>query len=100
MIKAATEKMGKVDTKGFADALHGLTITAAKEPGILMDATFDANGDIDRTGFPRRGRRGQAGRQAGAAEARQLRPRVLNLSPLAGRGRSRAGARLRVRGSE
>jgi branched-chain amino acid transport system substrate-binding protein len=51
MIKAATEKMGKVDSKGFADALHGLTITAAKEPGILMDATFDANGDIDRQGF-------------------------------------------------
>jgi branched-chain amino acid transport system substrate-binding protein len=51
MIKAATEKMGKVDSKGFADALHGLTITAAKEPGILMDVTFDANGDIDRQGF-------------------------------------------------
>jgi branched-chain amino acid transport system substrate-binding protein len=51
MIKATTEKMGKVDSKGFADALHGFTITAAKEPGILMDATFDANGDIDRQGF-------------------------------------------------
>jgi branched-chain amino acid transport system substrate-binding protein len=51
MIKAATEKMGKVDPKGLADALHGLTITAAKEPGILMDVTFDANGDIDRQGF-------------------------------------------------
>jgi branched-chain amino acid transport system substrate-binding protein len=51
MIKATTEKMGKVDSKGFADALHGFTITAAKEPGILMDVTFDANGDIDRQGF-------------------------------------------------
>ncbi len=51
MIKAATEKMGKVDPKGVADALHGLTITAAKEPGILMDVTFDQNGDIDRQGF-------------------------------------------------
>lgn len=51
MIKAATEKMGKVDSKGVADALHGLTITAAKEPGILMDVTFDQNGDIDRQGF-------------------------------------------------
>ena len=51
MIKAATEKMGKADPKGLADALHGLTITAAKEPGILMDVTFDANGDIDRQGF-------------------------------------------------
>lgn len=51
MIKAATEKMGKVDSKGVADALHGLTVTAAKEPGILMDVTFDQNGDIDRQGF-------------------------------------------------
>jgi branched-chain amino acid transport system substrate-binding protein len=51
MIKAATEKMGKVDAKGVADALHGLTVKAASEPGILMDATFDQNGDIDRQGF-------------------------------------------------
>ena len=51
MIKAATEKMGKLDSKAFADTLHGLTIKAANEPGILMDATFDANGDIDRQGF-------------------------------------------------
>ena len=51
MIKAATEKMGKVDSKGVADALHGLTIKAADQPGILMDVTFDENGDIDRQGF-------------------------------------------------
>ena len=51
MIKATTEKMGKVDPKAFADNLHGLTIKAANEPGILMDATFDQNGDIDRQGF-------------------------------------------------
>jgi branched-chain amino acid transport system substrate-binding protein len=51
MIKATTEKMGKVDAKAFADNLHGLTIKAANEPGILMDATFDQNGDIDRQGF-------------------------------------------------
>jgi branched-chain amino acid transport system substrate-binding protein len=51
MIKAATEKMGKVDSAGVADALHGMTIKVADEPGILMDATFDANGDIDRQGF-------------------------------------------------
>lgn len=51
MIKAATQKMGKVDPKGVADALHGLTIKAAEEPGILMDVTFDQNGDIDRQGF-------------------------------------------------
>ena len=51
MIKATTEKMGKVDAKAFADTLHGLTIKAANEPGILMDVTFDADGDIDREGF-------------------------------------------------
>ena len=51
MIKATTEKMGKVDPKAFADNLHGLTIKAANEPGILMDVTFDQNGDIDRQGF-------------------------------------------------
>jgi branched-chain amino acid transport system substrate-binding protein len=51
MIKAATEKMGKVDSKAFADTLHGLTIKAANEPGILMDVTFDQNGDVDRQGF-------------------------------------------------
>ena len=51
MIKAATEKMGKVDPKAFADALHGLTIKVANEPGILMDVTFDQNGDVDRQGF-------------------------------------------------
>jgi len=51
MVKAATQKMGKVDPKGVANALHGLTIKAAEEPGILMDVTFDQNGDIDRQGF-------------------------------------------------
>jgi branched-chain amino acid transport system substrate-binding protein len=51
MIKATTEKMGKVDPKAFAENLHGLTIRAANEPGILMDVTIDQNGDIDRQGF-------------------------------------------------
>ena len=51
MIKAATEKMGKLDPKGLASALHGLTIKADKEPGILMDLTIDENGDLDRQSF-------------------------------------------------
>jgi branched-chain amino acid transport system substrate-binding protein len=51
MIKAATEKMGKLDPKGLADALHGLTIKADKEPGILMDVTIDEHGDLDRQSF-------------------------------------------------
>jgi branched-chain amino acid transport system substrate-binding protein len=51
MIKAATEKMGKLDSKGLAAALHGLTITTAMEPNILMDVTIDENGDLDRESF-------------------------------------------------
>jgi branched-chain amino acid transport system substrate-binding protein len=51
MVKAATEKMGKIDRKGLADALHGMTISPDKEPGILIESTFDANGDVDRASF-------------------------------------------------
>jgi branched-chain amino acid transport system substrate-binding protein len=51
MIKAATEKMGKLDPKGLPDALRGLTILASAEPGILMDLTIDKNGDLDRESF-------------------------------------------------
>jgi branched-chain amino acid transport system substrate-binding protein len=51
MVKAATEKMGKVDANALAANLHGLTIKAANEPGILMDVSIDQNGDIDRQGF-------------------------------------------------
>ena len=51
MIKAATEKMGKIDRKGLAAALHGMTISPDKEPGIMVESTFDANGDVDRISF-------------------------------------------------
>jgi branched-chain amino acid transport system substrate-binding protein len=51
LIKAVTEKMGKFDSKAFAETLHGLTVTPAQEPGILMEATWDKNGDIDRASF-------------------------------------------------
>jgi len=51
MIKAATEKMGKLDQKGLAKALHGLTIKPEQEPGILMEVTIDENGDLDRMSF-------------------------------------------------
>jgi branched-chain amino acid transport system substrate-binding protein len=50
-VKHVTEKMGKLDSKGFAAAAHGITITPAQEPGILMEATWDKNGDIDRESF-------------------------------------------------
>jgi branched-chain amino acid transport system substrate-binding protein len=50
-IKHVTEKIGKFDSKAFAQAAHGITITPKDEPGILMEATWDKNGDIDRISF-------------------------------------------------
>jgi branched-chain amino acid transport system substrate-binding protein len=51
LMKAAIEKVGKVDRKAVAQALHGLSVTVAKEPGVLMDVSVDANGDLDRESF-------------------------------------------------
>lgn len=51
MLKAGIQKAGKLDRVAVAQALHGLTISAAKEPGVLMDVTIDANGDLDRESF-------------------------------------------------
>ncbi|HEX7441104.1 MAG TPA: ABC transporter substrate-binding protein [Caldimonas sp.] len=51
MLKAGIEKVGKLDRVAVAKALHGLTIPAAKEPGVLMDVTIDENGDLDRESF-------------------------------------------------
>ena len=50
-VKHATEKMGKFDSKALAKLMHGLTITPAQEPGILIETTWDAKGDIDRISF-------------------------------------------------
>jgi len=50
-VKHATEKIGKFDRKLLAKTLHGLTIKPEQEPGILMEATWDNNGDIDRISF-------------------------------------------------
>ena len=51
MIKAATDKMGKVDANGLAGALHGLSISPDQEPNILMPMTITDTGDIDRESF-------------------------------------------------
>ncbi len=50
-LKAAIEKVGKLDRKAVAQAMHGLHISAKKYPGIIMDVSFDANGDLDRESF-------------------------------------------------
>ena len=51
MLKAGIEKVGKLDRVAVAKALHGMSISAAKVPGVLMDVTIDANGDLDRDSF-------------------------------------------------
>jgi branched-chain amino acid transport system substrate-binding protein len=51
MIKAAAEKAGKLEPKAIGDALRGLTITPEKEPGILIEASWDETGEIDRVSF-------------------------------------------------
>ncbi len=50
-MKAAIEKVGKVDRKAVAQAMHGLKLSAKKHPGIIMDVAFDNNGDLDRESF-------------------------------------------------
>jgi branched-chain amino acid transport system substrate-binding protein len=50
-IKTVTEKIGKLDSKAFAEAAHGITISPKDVPNILMEATWDKNGDIDRESF-------------------------------------------------
>ncbi len=47
----ATTKLGKLDRKALAKSLHGMTITPAEEPGILIETTWDNKGDIDRISY-------------------------------------------------
>jgi len=51
VVKAVTEKVGKLDPKAFASAMHGVKLSAKDYPGVLMDVSFDKNGDLDRESF-------------------------------------------------
>ena len=51
IIKAATEKTGKFDSRALASTLHGIRISASENPGVLLDVSFDQNGDLDRESF-------------------------------------------------
>ncbi|MBL8379674.1 MAG: ABC transporter substrate-binding protein [Burkholderiales bacterium] len=51
VLKAAIEKVGKLDRKAVARAMHGLKLKAADHPGVIMDVEFDKNGDLDRDSF-------------------------------------------------
>jgi branched-chain amino acid transport system substrate-binding protein len=51
VLKAAIEKAGKVDRKAIAQAMHGLSVSAAKEQNVILDVSFDNAGDLDRESF-------------------------------------------------
>jgi len=51
VVKAVTEKIGKIDPKAFAKAMHGATILVKDQPGVLLDVHFDDKGDLDRESF-------------------------------------------------
>ena len=51
VVKAVTEKIGKFDQKAFAKAMHGMRLSAKDYPGVLLDVSFDENGDLDRESF-------------------------------------------------
>jgi branched-chain amino acid transport system substrate-binding protein len=59
IMKAAIEKVGKVDRKAMAQAMKGLKIKASEHPGVLMDVSFDDNGDLDRESFLAEARNGK-----------------------------------------
>jgi branched-chain amino acid transport system substrate-binding protein len=46
-----TEQVGKFDAKAFAQKMHGVKLSAKQYPGVLMDVSFDKNGDLDRESF-------------------------------------------------
>jgi branched-chain amino acid transport system substrate-binding protein len=49
--KAIFDKIGKIDPKAFAAAMHGASISAKDYPGVLFDVKYDNNGDLDRESF-------------------------------------------------
>jgi branched-chain amino acid transport system substrate-binding protein len=51
IVKAVTEKNGNFDQKAFANTMHGIRISAKDHPGVLLDVTFDQNGDLDRESY-------------------------------------------------
>jgi branched-chain amino acid transport system substrate-binding protein len=51
IIKAVTEKIGKFDSKAFAAAMKNVSLSSKTNPGILLDVSYDANGDLDRESY-------------------------------------------------
>ncbi len=50
-IKYVTEMVGAPDSQAIAEKLHGLTLTAAEYPGMLMDVSWDETGEMSRESF-------------------------------------------------
>lgn len=50
-VKAVTEKMGKFDSKAFAAAMKNISLSAKTNPGLLLDVSYDENGDLDRESY-------------------------------------------------
>lgn len=51
VLKAAIEKVGKLDNKAVAAALKNASFSVKQHPGILLDVSFDDKGDMDRESF-------------------------------------------------
>jgi branched-chain amino acid transport system substrate-binding protein len=51
VIKAVSEKIGKVDSKAFNAALRDMPLYVKDYPGILIDTKFDKAGDPDRVSY-------------------------------------------------
>ena len=50
-VKAVTEKIGKFDSKAFAMAMKNISLSAKANPGLLLDISYDENGDLDRESY-------------------------------------------------
>ena len=50
-VKAVTEKLGKFDGKAFAAAMKGISLSVKNNPGLLLDISYDDNGDLDRESY-------------------------------------------------
>lgn len=51
VVKYVTEMVGEFDREAFAETMHGLCLSAAEYPGILMDACWDETGELSRESF-------------------------------------------------
>jgi len=51
VLKAAIEKVGRLDRRAVARAMHGMKVTVAQQPNVIMALAFDQNGDLDRQSF-------------------------------------------------